>query len=52
MGDTGQPAATNKVQKVKSVDVWEALRNSLKKGDNGQSSSDGDKGGQNYARNV
>lgn len=50
-GDTSQQAA-NKVQKVKSLDVWEALRNSLKKGDDGKSDQGKEKGGQNDAQNV
>lgn len=32
----GGPQAQNKVQKVKSLDVWDALRKSLKKGSGGQ----------------
>ena len=52
MGDAGQTAPANKVQKVKSVDVWEALRNSLKKDSEGPGVASGDKGGQNEVQNV
>lgn len=35
-GPEGQQQTPNKVQKIKSHDVWDALRKSLKKGEGGQ----------------
>lgn len=34
--DGQPPAAPNKIQKLKPRDVWDALRNSLKKDEGGQ----------------
>ena len=40
-GPPGAPQAQNKVQRIKPADVWDAIRKSLKKGDDKGEEQDG-----------